>query len=122
MFGILKKRWQILNDESNHCNIQTCESIFNACCYLNNFMLDQMERSCVQVGRGAAMGNDGIWLDRATVLTEVTDFTLSLQFAKRCFLLAKHLCMLRKKDPIDVNAQSKIIELFKLDDKSQCTS
>jgi hypothetical protein len=66
-----------------------------------------MERSCVQVGRGAPMGNDGIWLDGDTVLdavsTEVTELTLLLQFAKRHSLLAKHLCVLHKKGPIDVN-------------------
>jgi hypothetical protein len=31
-FGILKKQWQIFNDGLNYCDIQTCESIFNACC------------------------------------------------------------------------------------------
>jgi hypothetical protein len=67
-------------------------------------MLDQMERSCVQVGRGAPMGNDDIWLDGATVSNEVTDLTLLLQFAKRCSLLAKHLCILSTNGPIDVNA------------------
>ncbi len=103
-FGILKKRWKILNDGLNNQDIQTCESIFNACCCLNNFMLDQMERSCVRVGRGAPMGNDGIWLDGETVLTEVTDKTLSMQFAKRRSLLAKHLRVLRKNGPIDVHA------------------
>jgi hypothetical protein len=103
-FGILKKRWQILNDGLNYCNIGTCERIFNACCCLNNFMLDQMDRSCVQVGRGALMGNDGIWLDGDTIATEATDAALSLQFAKRPLLLAKHLFILRKKGPIDVNA------------------
>jgi hypothetical protein len=69
-----------------------------------NFMLDQMERSRVRVSRGSLMGNDGIWLDGETVLTEVTDKTLSLQFAKRRLLLAKHLSILRKNGPIDVNA------------------
>jgi hypothetical protein len=107
-FGILKKRWQILNEGLNYPKIGTCERIFNACCCLNNFMLDQMERSRVWVGRGAPIRNDGIWLDRDTVLdtvtTEVTDLTLFLQFAKRCLLLAKHICVLRKKGPIVVNA------------------
>ncbi len=91
-FGILKKRWQILNDGLNYCDVQTCKRIFNACCCLNNFMLDQMERSCVQVGRGAPMGNDGILLVGDTVTTDVTDATLLLQFAKRRLLLAKDAC------------------------------
>jgi hypothetical protein len=67
-------------------------------------MLDQMERSSVWVGRGAPMGNDGIWLDGDTVATEATDAALLLQFATRRLLLAKHLCILRKKGPIGVNA------------------
>jgi hypothetical protein len=67
-------------------------------------MLDQMERSRVRVGRSAPIENDGIWLDGETVLTEVTDKTLLLQFAKRHLLLAKHLSILSKNGPIDVNA------------------
>jgi len=66
-------------------------------------MLDQMERNSVPVGRGAPIGTDGIWLDGSTVATEATDVMMSLQFAKRCLLLAKHLLVLRKKGPIDVN-------------------
>jgi hypothetical protein len=72
-FGILKKQWQILNDGLNYHKIGTCERIFSACCCLNNFMLDQMERSCVRVGRGAPIGNDGIWLDGDTFLDTVTN-------------------------------------------------
>ncbi len=67
-------------------------------------MLDQMERSRVEVGRGAPMETDGTWLDGETVLTEVTDKTLSLQFVKWRSLLAKHPSVLRKNGHIDVNA------------------
>jgi len=100
-FGILKKRWQVLND----CDINKCERIFNACCCLNNFMLHQMERNSVRVGHGAPIGTDGTCLDGNTVATEATDVMLSMQFAKakRRLLLAKHLLVLRKKGPIDVN-------------------
>jgi len=66
-------------------------------------MLAQMERNNVWVGRGAPIGTDGIWLDGNTVATEATDVVLSLQFAKRRLLLAKHLLVLCKKGPIDVN-------------------
>jgi hypothetical protein len=76
--------------------------MFNACCCLNNFMLDQMERNSVPVGRGAQIGTDGIWLDGNMVATEATDVMLLLQYAKRRSLLAKHLHALRKKGPIDV--------------------
>mgnify|MGYP006160651087 FL=1 len=102
-FGILKKRWQVLNDGLDYRDINKCERIFNACCCLNNLMLDQMERNTVRVGRGAPIGTDGIWLDGNTVATEATDVMWSLQFAKRRSLLAKHLLVLRKKGPIDVN-------------------
>jgi len=66
-------------------------------------MLDQMERNTVRVGRGALIGTDGIWLDGNTVATEATDVMWSLQFVKRCSLLAKHLKVLRKKGPINVD-------------------
>ena len=62
-----------------------------------------MERNCIQEGHGAPIGTDGIWFDGNTVATEATDVMLSMQFAKRCSLLAKHLLVLRKKGPIDMN-------------------
>ena len=103
-FGILKKRWQVLNDGLHYCDIRTCERIFNACCCLHNFMLDQMERNRVRVGRGAPIGTDGVWLDGNTVATEATDVMQSMQFAKRRSLLAKHLYVLCKHGPIlDIN-------------------
>ena len=49
-FGILKKRWQTLNNGLNYCDIRTCG--------LHNFMLDQMERNQVRVGRGAPIWNE----------------------------------------------------------------
>ena len=102
-FGILKKRWQVLNDGLDYQDINKCERIFNACCCLNNLMLDQMGRNTVCVGCGAPIGTDGIWLDGNMVAPEATYVMWSLQFAKRCSLLAKHLLVLRKKGPIDVN-------------------
>jgi hypothetical protein len=71
--GILKKRWKVLNYGSHYPDVRTCERVFNACCHLHNFMLDQMERNRVRVGRGAPIGTDGIWLDGNTVATEATD-------------------------------------------------
>ena len=93
-----------MNDGLDYRDINKCERMFNACCCLNNFMLDQMERNNnVRVGRGAPIETDGIWLDGDMVATEATDVMLSLQFAKRHLLLAKHLLVLHKKGPIDVN-------------------
>ena len=104
-FGILKKRWQVLNDGLDYRDISKCKKKFNACCCLNNMMLDQMERNAVRVGRGAPIGMDGIWLDGHTVATEPTaDILFSLQFAKRRSLLATHLKVLRSlKGAINVD-------------------
>jgi hypothetical protein len=103
-FGIFKKRWQMLNNGLHYHDIRTCERVFNACCCLHNFMLDQMERNRVRVGRGAPIGTDGVWLDGNTVAHEATDVMQSMQFAKRRSLLAKHLVVLRKQGPIlDIN-------------------
>ena len=63
-------------------------------------MLDQMDRNQVQVGRGAPIGLNGVWLDGNTVAHEATDMMQSMQFAKRRSLLAKHLYVFRKKGPI----------------------
>ena len=87
-FGILKKRWQVLNDGLDYCDINKCERILSACCCLNHFMLNQMERNIIRVSRGAPIGTNGIWLDGNTVATEATDVLLALLFAKRRSLLA----------------------------------
>jgi hypothetical protein len=65
-FGILKKRWRVLNDGFYYRDINTCEKIFVTCCCLNNFLLDLMKRNNVRVGREGPIGNDGIWLDGHT--------------------------------------------------------
>ena len=61
-FGILKKRWRILNHGFFYREVQTCEKIFVTCCWLNSFLLDLMERSNVHIGRGAPVRDDGVWL------------------------------------------------------------
>ena len=60
-FGILKKRWRILNNRLNYRDIRKCKKIFVACACLHNFLLDQMERTDVRVGRGYPIGDDGLW-------------------------------------------------------------
>ena len=61
-FGIIKKRWRILNNGFYQRDIVKCEKIFVTCCCLNNFMLDLMDLTNVRVGRGSPMGDDGIRL------------------------------------------------------------
>ena len=68
------------------------------CCCLNNFLLDQMERTNVRVGRGLPIGDDGIWLDgHTTMSTDTSELELSKKFAKRRALLAEHLYVFRQK-------------------------
>ena len=98
-FGILKKRWRVLNNGFYYRDINTCEKIFVTCCCLNNFLVDLMERTNVRVGRGVPIGDDGIWLDGHTTnnSTDTSELALSKQFAQRRSLLAKHLHVFRQK-------------------------
>jgi hypothetical protein len=101
-FGILKKRWRILNNGLNYRDIRTCEKIFVTCCCMHNFLLDQMERGTSTVGRGRPIGNDGVYLDGHTdppVLSRESG--LSIQFGKRRSLLANHLKTFRSLGNID---------------------
>ena len=42
VFGILKKRWKILDHGFQYRSVAICEKIFFTCCCLHNTMLDQM--------------------------------------------------------------------------------
>jgi hypothetical protein len=92
-FGILKKRWRVLNHGFKFCEMEKCEKIFTGCCVLHNFLLDQMVRNNVRVGRGYPIGDDGLWLDGHTINVDsnATERFLSTQFGRRRSLLAKHL-------------------------------
>jgi hypothetical protein len=101
-FGILKKRWKVLNHGFKQRDIVKCEQIFIACCVLHNFLLNQMVRNHVRAGRGYPMNNDGLWLDGHTINVDnnATDRLLSIKFGVRRQLLAIHLRVLRKEGPI----------------------
>ena len=101
-FGIRKKRWRILNNGFYHRDIVICKKIFVTCCWMNNYLLDLMERSNVRVGRGATIGDDGIWLagHREDENPKETDRVLSTQFIHRRNLLVKHLHVFHKKGKI----------------------
>ncbi len=92
-FGILKKRWRILNNGLEYRDIHVCEKIFVTCCCLHNFLLDQqMERGCHRVGRGCPIGDDGIFLDgHINRQGRDSELGLSLQFGRRRSLLSIHL-------------------------------
>ena len=66
-------------------------------------MLDLMERTNVLVGRGAPIGDDGIWLSGPRdVELEETDRVLSTKFDQRRNLLVHHLYLFRKMGNISV--------------------
>ena len=106
-FGIIKKRWRILNNGFFYRDIKVCKNIFVTCCWLNNFLLDVMERSTERVGRGAPIARDGIWLSSSTTRNIVVrdmrttqtrkDRILALEFSRRRHLLVKHLHVFRQK-------------------------
>ena len=64
VFGILKKRWRIVEAGLRFRDIKVVEKIFVVSSMLHNFMLSEMEPhdSSHRVGRGGPIGNDGIWL------------------------------------------------------------
>ncbi len=64
VFGILKKRWKILEYGIRFRDIKVVEKVFVVCCMLHNIMLTEMEtrQSSHVVGKGAPLGRDAIWI------------------------------------------------------------
>ena len=71
-FGILKKRWRILDYGMHYYCMKKCEMIFTVCCMMHNMLLTldpEYGVTAVQrVGRGAPNGNDGLYLEGAAEL------------------------------------------------------
>ena len=61
-FGMLKKRWKILNNGLKFQDIKVCKKIFVTCCCLHNFLLNVMVHHKVWDGWGYPIGDDGLWL------------------------------------------------------------
>ncbi len=63
-FGILKKRWKILEYGIRFDDIEVVEMVFVVCCMLHNMMLSEMDTNdnFVTVGRGRPIAGDAIWL------------------------------------------------------------
>ena len=102
-FGILKKRWRVLNNGILFRDINVCDKVFTTCCCLHNFLLDLMERNHTRVGRGGPLENDGIWLSGGNTLTNDVDDTnavLANKFVRRRAILAMHLRVSREIGPI----------------------
>ena len=64
VFGIIKKRWRILDYGIRFRDVEFVEKVFTVCCMLHNEMLTEMKsrNRDARVGRGAPLLGDGIWL------------------------------------------------------------
>jgi hypothetical protein len=104
-FGIMKKRWKILNNGLMYRDIKVCEKIFVTCSCLHNMLIDdmQMKHSDTRVGWGALLGDDGIYLDGHTKPPNVdkSDLHLAKEFGECQNALASHLRIHREKSPTE---------------------
>jgi hypothetical protein len=103
-FGILKKRWRILNSGFFYRDVKICEKIFLTCCWLNIFLLDLMDCQNVLVGRGAPLRDDGLWLLCPRDVgrdDNITDRILSEEFVHHRSQLVDHLHHFCRKGPIE---------------------
>ena len=63
-FGILKKRWRILDHGLKFRSLRTCEKIFISCCILHNMMLNEAETNPPRANRGnGPYASDGLWIE-----------------------------------------------------------
>jgi hypothetical protein len=107
-FGILKKRWRILNEGLNYYDMRKCEMVFTVCCMLHNMLLDagrdQGFSYVNRVGRGGPIGRDGLFIEGNVELNQrvgrdantlrtirAADREEALQWMTRRDLLATHL-------------------------------
>ncbi len=75
--------------------------VFVTCFCLHNFLLDVMVWNNIWVGRGYPIGDDGLWLDGHTLANnDKTERFLAIKFGLWRALLAKHLQVFCKKEPI----------------------
>ena len=101
VFGILKKRWKMIEYGIRFRSIRTVEQVFIVCCILHNMMLSEMDThdSSVRVGRGAPLDWDAIWLQGVLPPAPVVAGApgvreakkLAKDWAKRRRELAEHL-------------------------------
>jgi hypothetical protein len=106
-FGMLKKRWKILNNGLLYRIIKVCEKIFVTAVCLNNMLVDDMvvNYKDARVGRGAPLMNDGMYLDGHTIPPSIDkqDKHLAKEFGKHRLNLAIHLRIMLEKGPIPTN-------------------
>jgi hypothetical protein len=102
VFGILKKRWRILDNGIHFRSMEKAERVFTVCCILHNMMLTEMESrdSDVPVGRCAPLPGDGIWLhvDDREFDEDGEIPALAVLWARRRDQLAKHIHYCAKRE------------------------
>jgi hypothetical protein len=103
-YGILKKRWRILNNGLLYPDIKICEKIFVTAVCLHNMLVEDtiVNYRDARVGRGSPLSNDGMYLDGHTVPPNLDkeDKHLAKEVGKRRLNLAIRLRVMRGKGPI----------------------
>ena len=91
-FGILKKRWMVLNNGILFHDINVCNKVFTTCCCLHNFLLNLMERT-LRLGGEVHWKMMEFWLSGNTATDHDVDMNtiLSNKFVRRRAILAMHL-------------------------------
>ena len=71
-FGIMKKRWCILDYGLQYNDMGYCEKILMVCAMLHNIMIDSDETrySTAIVGCGRPLGDDGMWIEGSEEMEE----------------------------------------------------
>ena len=102
VFGILKKRWKILEYGIRFRDIKVVEKVFVVCCMLHNLMLSEMETrdTYFRVGQGAPIPGDAIWLRGvidAPRASKPSEQKMAMEWGKRRRALAGHLHYSKKE-------------------------
>lgn len=72
IFGILKKRWRLLDYGIRFRDIKVADKIFVTCCILHNMMLSEVQREYnnsnnrPRIGRGCPIDGSAMWLEGPT--------------------------------------------------------
>lgn len=92
-FGILKKRWKILEYGIRFRDIKVLEQVFTVCCILHNMMVDDRETTdnSDRVGRGAPKGKDAIWIRDVRAPPPESESVAAVEWMKRRNDLAAHV-------------------------------
>ena len=101
VFGILKKRWRILDYGLRFRSMATCENVFVTCCILHNMMLDEMDRdqNAPRAQHGQPLPGEGLWIrgPGAPPTYDPAESDLAHKWGKRRMNLARHLEYVKRR-------------------------